>query len=96
MSNIVGIRFERAGKISYFSCGDLQLTFGDHVIVESSWGLDFGTVVTPTLPEPQPQAEAAALYSRALTSQETAWVILRAISWGTISGGVWPRIKMGA
>ncbi len=47
MSNIVGIRFERAGKISYFSCGDLQLTFGDHVIVESSWGLDFGTVVTP-------------------------------------------------
>ena len=60
MSNIVGIRFERAGKISYFSCGDLQLTFGDHVIVESSWGLDFGTVVTPTLPEPQPQAEAAA------------------------------------
>ena len=43
-----------------------------------------------------PQAEAAALYSRALTSQETAWVILRAISWGTISGGVWPRIKTGA
>lgn len=58
MSNIVGIRFERAGKISYFSCGDLQLAFGDHVIVESSWGLDFGTVATPPLPEPQENAAA--------------------------------------
>ena len=53
MSNIVGIRFERAGKISYFNCGDLQLRFGDSVIVESSWGLDMGTVVTPAQPEPQ-------------------------------------------
>lgn len=53
MNNIVGIRFERAGKISYYTCGDLQLAFGDHVIVESSWGLDFGTVVTPPLPEEQ-------------------------------------------
>ena len=49
MSDVVGVRFERAGKISYFTCGDLQLSFGDQVIVESSWGLDFGTVVTPCL-----------------------------------------------
>ena len=56
MSNIVGVRFERAGKISYFNSGDLQLTFGDNVIVESSWGLDFGTVVTPALPEAQETA----------------------------------------
>ncbi len=51
MNNIVGVRFERAGKISYYTCDDLQLSFGDHVIVENSWGLDFGTVATPPLPE---------------------------------------------
>lgn len=47
MTEVVGVRFERAGKIYYFASGDLQLAFGDHVIVDSSRGLDFGTVTTP-------------------------------------------------
>lgn len=46
MTQVVGIRFERAGKIYYFSTGDLKLTNGDRVIVESSKGQDMGTVVT--------------------------------------------------
>ena len=46
MTQVVGIRFERAGKIYYFSTGELDLTCGDRVIVESSRGQDMGTVVT--------------------------------------------------
>ncbi len=46
MTQVVGIRFERAGKIYYFSTGDLKLANGDRVIVESSKGQDMGTVVT--------------------------------------------------
>ena len=47
MTQVVGIRFERAGKIYYFSTGELKLSYGDRVIVESSRGQDMGTVVTP-------------------------------------------------
>lgn len=47
MAQVVGVRFERAGKIYYFEVGGLELSLGDSVIVESSRGLDFGTVATP-------------------------------------------------
>jgi cell fate regulator YaaT (PSP1 superfamily) len=47
MTEVVGIRFERAGKIYYFEPGELQVSYGDRVVVESSRGLDFGTVTTP-------------------------------------------------
>ncbi len=47
MTKVVGIRFERAGKIYYFATGELDLSYGDRVIVESSRGQDMGTVVTP-------------------------------------------------
>ena len=43
-----------------------------------------------------PQAAAAALYSSALALADTAWVMRYAISWGTMLGGVWPRIRIGA
>lgn len=47
MAQVVGVRFERAGKIYYFEVGGLELSLGDGVIVESSRGLDYGTVATP-------------------------------------------------
>lgn len=47
MVQVVGVRFERAGKIYYFKVGELTLALGDNVIVESSRGLDFGMVATP-------------------------------------------------
>ena len=47
MTEVVGIRFERAGKIYYFELCGVEAAYGDHVIVESSRGLDFGTVATP-------------------------------------------------
>ncbi len=51
MADIVGVRFRRAGKIYHFAPGSLELKTGDKVVVETSRGLEFGTVVTG--PEPQ-------------------------------------------
>lgn len=47
MIDVAGIRFKRVGKIYYFSPGDLKLKQGDHVIVETSRGIEYGTVVIP-------------------------------------------------
>ena len=43
-----------------------------------------------------PLSTAAALYASALARADTAWVMRYSISWGTMAGGVWPRIRMGA
>lgn len=47
MIEVAGIRFKKVGKIYYFSPGGLKLTRGDHVIVETSRGIEYGTVVIP-------------------------------------------------
>nr|WP_270421651.1 stage 0 sporulation family protein [Acidaminococcus massiliensis] len=44
---IVGIRFKRAGKIYYFSPGEYDLAKGDHAIVETARGIEYGEVVIP-------------------------------------------------
>lgn len=44
---IVGIRFKRAGKIYYFSPGEYDLEKGDHAIVETARGIEYGEVVIP-------------------------------------------------
>ncbi len=46
MIKIVGVRFRSAGKVYYFDPKDLQLRMGDHVIAETSKGLDYGIVST--------------------------------------------------
>jgi len=46
MIKIVGVRFRSAGKVYYFDPRDLQLRMGDHVIAETSKGLDYGIVST--------------------------------------------------
>ncbi|AGK99707.1 PSP1 domain-containing protein [Desulfoscipio gibsoniae] len=43
---VVGIRFKAAGKIYYFDPGELHLSINDGVIVETSRGVEYGTVVT--------------------------------------------------
>lgn len=45
MLQVVGVRFKDAGKIYYFTYGDLELVPGDKVIVETVRGLEFGEVV---------------------------------------------------
>ncbi|MFZ2631016.1 MAG: regulatory iron-sulfur-containing complex subunit RicT [Desulfosalsimonadaceae bacterium] len=47
MENSVGVRFKTAGKIYDFCCGTFILQTGDHVIVETENGMEFGTVATP-------------------------------------------------
>ena len=45
MAKIIGVRFRNVGKVYYFNPGDLQMKIGDHVIVETSRGLEYGKVV---------------------------------------------------
>ncbi|MBQ4630667.1 MAG: stage 0 sporulation family protein [Clostridia bacterium] len=45
MIDVTGIRFKSVGKIYYFDAGNLVLKAGDHVIVETSRGVEYGTVV---------------------------------------------------
>ena len=43
-TEIVGVNFRRAGKIYYFAPRNLSLKIGENVIVETSRGLEYGTV----------------------------------------------------
>ena len=42
---VVGVRFRTAGKIYFFDPGDFEMTRGDHVIVETARGVEYGFVV---------------------------------------------------
>ena len=41
---IVGVRFKTTGKIYYFAPGNLVFSEGEHAIVETSRGIEYGTV----------------------------------------------------
>ena len=45
MAKIVGVRFKPVGKIYYFNPGKFKINIGDNVIVETTRGIEFGTVV---------------------------------------------------
>lgn len=45
MTTIIGVRFRKAGKIYYFAPGELQIEKGDHVIVETARGVEYGSVI---------------------------------------------------
>lgn len=45
MKTIIGVRFRKAGKIYYFEPNGLEVEVGQHVIVETSRGVEYGTVV---------------------------------------------------
>ena len=44
MIKVAGVRFKAAGKVYYFDPGDLELACGDKVIVETSRGVEFGSI----------------------------------------------------
>ncbi len=44
MVKVVGVKFKDLGKAYYFAPGELELKLGDAVIVETSRGLEYGTV----------------------------------------------------
>ena len=45
MVRVTGVRFRSAGKIYYFDPQKLEIRKGDHVIVETARGMEYGTVV---------------------------------------------------
>ncbi|MEH2944435.1 stage 0 sporulation family protein [Lachnospiraceae bacterium KK002] len=47
MIKVVGVRFRTAGKIYYFDPKNYKMEEGDHVIVETARGVEFGTVMIP-------------------------------------------------
>lgn len=47
MITVIGVRFRTAGKIYYFDPEDTVYTQGQHVIVETARGVEYGEVVTP-------------------------------------------------
>ncbi len=42
---IIGVRFRKSGKVYYFDPTNLDIKKGDHVIVETARGIEYGTVV---------------------------------------------------
>ena len=46
MINVIGVRFRTAGKIYFFSPGQFAVKQGDHVIVETARGVEYGRVVS--------------------------------------------------
>ncbi|HPF19500.1 MAG TPA: stage 0 sporulation family protein [Anaerovoracaceae bacterium] len=48
MAKVAGIRFKEAGKIYYFNPGELELSAGDDVIVETARGIEYGSVAYGT------------------------------------------------
>lgn len=46
MAKIIGVRFRPAGKIYFFSPGKFHVKTGEHVIVETVRGVEYGTVVS--------------------------------------------------
>ncbi len=45
MQTIIGVRFKKAGKIFYFSPGNLEVKQGDRVVVETARGVECGLAV---------------------------------------------------
>ncbi len=44
MANVIGVRFRQTGKVYYFDPVDLKIEKGQHVIVETVRGVEYGTV----------------------------------------------------
>lgn len=45
MVNVIGVRFRTAGKVYYFDPAGMEIKLGDHVIVETARGIEYGYVV---------------------------------------------------
>lgn len=49
MTKVIGVRFRTAGKVYYFGPKNIEFKRGEHVIVETARGVEFGTVVLPNM-----------------------------------------------
>ncbi|MCU7258290.1 regulatory iron-sulfur-containing complex subunit RicT, partial [Pseudomonas aeruginosa] len=48
MPDVIGVQFQKAGKLEYYAPKDLQIEIGDWVVVESKRGIEIGLVKMPT------------------------------------------------
>lgn len=48
MTKVIGVRFRTAGKIYYFDPANYDIKKGDHVIVETARGVEYGYVILGT------------------------------------------------
>ncbi len=53
MTKIVGVRFRTAGKVYYFDPKGMEMKRGDHVIVETMRGVEYGCAVTGVTEVPE-------------------------------------------
>lgn len=53
MVKIAGVRFRTAGKIYYFDPGDMEVSCGEDVIVETARGIEFGQIRGPIRDVPE-------------------------------------------
>ena len=44
MTKVVGVRFRQVGKIYFFAPGKYSVEVGQHVIVETARGVEYGSV----------------------------------------------------
>lgn len=49
MTEVIGVRFRTAGKVYYFGPNGIEFKRGNHVIVETARGVEYGTVVLPNM-----------------------------------------------
>ncbi|MCL5779674.1 MAG: stage 0 sporulation family protein [Firmicutes bacterium] len=61
---VVGIRFKKAGKVYYFDPGEIAMDKGNHVVVETTRGIEYGEVVVA--PREVPDEEVVAPLKRVL------------------------------
>ncbi|WP_148135775.1 PSP1 domain-containing protein [Candidatus Formimonas warabiya] len=72
MEKVVGVRFKKAGKIYYFSPGELELTISDPVVVETARGMEYGiVVVAPKMVTPEEVVSPLKNVVRKATPQDT-------------------------
>ena len=57
MVKVVGVKFRKPGKIYFFNPGNLDLKNGDNVIVETTLGQEYGTVVVNVRELPENKIE---------------------------------------
>ncbi len=70
---IVGVRFAGGGKIYYFAPADIKFKVGDHVIVETSRGMEFGDIaIANRKVEPEKIVQPLRTVLRAATEEDIA------------------------
>ena len=74
MSHIVTIQFTKAGKMYDFDAGSLELSAGDHVIVETERGVGVGQVMKPPVMRDAALSGSLALVKRKATPEDMATV----------------------